>query len=172
MPHEDGNAYAPVVATVSLGASLVLDIYEREMERERGEQKKNDNDLASKGSSSSTTTATATFSSSSASSSSSDGPRRPKYRIFQEPRSLLITTGGMYTDYLHGIAEVEVDEDIVPYSSTIRKGIVNWDLLQDKEAISDGRNVRSTRVSLTYRDVLKVKELGKSLRFLSGQGGR
>jgi len=29
MPHEDGTAYHPVVATVSLGAPIVLDIYEK-----------------------------------------------------------------------------------------------------------------------------------------------
>lgn len=29
MAHEDGAAYWPVVATVSLGASIVLDIYEK-----------------------------------------------------------------------------------------------------------------------------------------------
>jgi alkylated DNA repair protein alkB family protein 6 len=30
MPHEDGPAYWPVVATVSLGSALVLDIYEKD----------------------------------------------------------------------------------------------------------------------------------------------
>lgn len=29
MPHEDGAAYHPLVATVSLGAPIVLDIYEK-----------------------------------------------------------------------------------------------------------------------------------------------
>ena len=33
MPHEDGAAYHPVVATVSLGAAIVLDIYEKGEER-------------------------------------------------------------------------------------------------------------------------------------------
>ncbi|KZF22197.1 Alkbh6 protein [Xylona heveae TC161] len=35
MPHEDGAAYHPVVATVSLGAAIVLDIYQK---RETGER--------------------------------------------------------------------------------------------------------------------------------------
>ena len=32
MPHEDGSAYFPVVATVSLGAPIVLNIYEKDDE--------------------------------------------------------------------------------------------------------------------------------------------
>ena len=139
MPHEDGGAYAPVVATVSLGANIVLDIYEKEQATENR-------------------------------SSRSDG-RVPKWRIFQEPRSLLVTTGSMYTDYMHGIAEKEVDEDISPFVPETRKGVVNWDQLGDQEAVSDGRSMRGTRVSLTYRDVLKVKEIGKSLKFFP-QGAR
>lgn len=34
MPHEDGAAYHPVVATVSLGATVTLDIYEKREEKE------------------------------------------------------------------------------------------------------------------------------------------
>lgn len=32
MPHEDGPAYYPMVATVSLGASIVLDVFEKSEE--------------------------------------------------------------------------------------------------------------------------------------------
>lgn len=32
-PHEDGNAYYPVVCTISIGSAIVLDIYEKETER-------------------------------------------------------------------------------------------------------------------------------------------
>lgn len=35
MPHEDGAAYFPVVVTVSLGASIVLDIYGKDAEGNR-----------------------------------------------------------------------------------------------------------------------------------------
>ncbi len=31
MPHEDGAAYWPVVATVSLGSAIVFDIYEKNL---------------------------------------------------------------------------------------------------------------------------------------------
>lgn len=138
MPHEDGGAYAPVVATISLGASIVLDIYEKAHTAEVGEINE---------------------------------ARTPKWRIFQEPRSLLVTTRSMYTDYMHGIAEREVDEDIRPFNIQTGTGAINWELLGNQIDLVDGRYERGTRVSLTYRDVLKVKEMGKSLKFFP-QGKR
>lgn len=75
-------------------------------------------------------------------------------RILQEPRSLLITTDNLYTDYLHGIADIEEDIDLS--ESTV----ANWDLLRSKEPFASGQSTRQTRVSLTYRDVLKVSKLG------------
>lgn len=84
--------------------------------------------------------------------------RVPKWRILQEPRSLLVTTGEIYTGYLHGIAQVEVDEDIKGGED----GVVNWELLGDQEVFMEAgcRNIRSLRTSLTYRDVLRVSNLG------------
>ena len=123
-PHEDGDAYYPIVATVSLASTIVLDIYEK-----KGHEK-------------------------------TEGKAVPKWRILQEPRSLLITSGGLYRDYLHGITEAEVDENLTPTE------ICNWDLLGNSILFESGTNQRTTRVSLTFRDVLKVKELGKGLGFL------
>jgi hypothetical protein len=73
-------------------------------------------------------------------------------RILQEPRSLLITIGTAYESLLHGVDAVEVDEGLNAET------IANWDLLGDRTQIDEagGRNVRGTRISLTYRDVLKV----------------
>ncbi|KAK6006095.1 hypothetical protein QM012_006505 [Aureobasidium pullulans] len=121
MPHEDGAAYYPIVATVSLSSALCLDIYE----------KNHDEDQAPVGSS-------------------------PKWRVLQEPRSLLVTCGSAYTDTLHGISEVEIDENLGPDT------VANWGLLGDSETLvgSGGKNVRTTRISLTYRDVLKVSKIG------------
>lgn len=79
------------------------------------------------------------------------------WRVLQEPRSLLITTDTLYTDYLHGIADV--DEDL----NLSEENIVNWPLLRSPEAFAGGRNSRGTRTSLTYRDVLKVTKLGGKL---------
>ncbi|MCJ1384648.1 hypothetical protein MMC17_007766 [Xylographa soralifera] len=128
-PHEDGSAYHPVVATVSLGSHIVLDIY----------AKKDDG--------------------------SGEREAEPRWRILQEPRSLLITAGELYRNHLHGIAETEVDEDLN------EKGVVNWNLLGRKEDFEGGKRRRGTRVSLTFRDVLKVKNLGKGFGFL-GNGRR
>ncbi|KAI8293919.1 Alkbh6 protein [Colletotrichum sp. SAR11_240] len=113
---KDGPAYHPVVCTVSLGASLCLNLY----------QSKEDGAL----------------------------DPEPVWRILQEPRSLLITTDNLYTDYLHGIADTDEDVELSADS------IVNWDLLRSKDHYATGRNVRATRTSLTYRDVLQVSKLG------------
>lgn len=116
LPHEDGDAYYPIVATVSLGATTVLDLYVKPA-------------------------------------GTGDDP---DWRILQERRSLLITSEKIYTDFLHGIREVDVDENI-------REGcVVNWALIGEKEKFRDGRSVRETRVSLTFRDVIRVKNLGKA----------
>jgi alkylated DNA repair protein alkB family protein 6 len=128
MPHEDGSAYAPVVATVSLGASLCLDITPKPTDTSSDNTDEGD-----------------------AAKNLSTRYKIPT-RILQEPRSLLITTGEAYRDLMHGIAAVEVDDDLNADT------VVNWDLLADSETIlkAGGKNVRETRVSLTYRDVLKV----------------
>jgi alkylated DNA repair protein alkB family protein 6 len=110
MPHEDGDAYFPVVATV------------------------NDPALEDR-----------------------EEPKR--WRVLQEPRSLLLTTGSAYTDTLHGIAEITEDSDLGPDT------VANWSLLGDRKAIeaNGGRNARTDRVSLTYRDVKKVSNVASKL---------
>ncbi|KAH6896559.1 hypothetical protein B0T10DRAFT_556434 [Thelonectria olida] len=119
MPHKDGAAYWPVVCTVSLGASLCLNLY----------RSKDDGAL----------------------------DPEPAWRILQEPRSLLITTDQLYTDYLHGIADIEQDVDLSADT------IANWPLLGDVGAFADGLNIRQTRTSLTYRDVLQVSKAASKL---------
>lgn len=114
--HEDGDAYFPLVATVSLGSHVVLEVKPKE--------------------------ATAAV------------PK--KWRVLQERRSLLITTAQLYTECLHGIDSVRTDEHLD------QEDIVNWNMLGDRAAFKNGRAERGTRVSLTFRDVLKVKKLGKA----------
>ncbi|KAF1823552.1 uncharacterized protein K489DRAFT_355651 [Dissoconium aciculare CBS 342.82] len=122
MPHEDGGAYHPVVATVSLGGTIVLDVTAK-------------------------------------SPSNAGDASLMRWRILQEPRSLLVTTAAAYTETLHGIAEVHKDVDLRPET------VANWDLLGDREAINakGNMNERTTRISLTYRNVLKVSSLGNKL---------
>ncbi|KAM0210439.1 hypothetical protein ACHAPQ_005125 [Fusarium lateritium] len=117
--HHDGAAYWPVVCTVSLGASLCLNLH----------RSKDDGALDTE----------------------------PAWRILQEPRSLLVTTDELYTDYLHGIADIEEDIDLSADT------VANWDLLRSPDAYTSGRSVRQTRTSLTYRDVLQVSKLANKL---------
>ncbi|PHH59854.1 hypothetical protein CDD81_2433 [Ophiocordyceps australis] len=84
--------------------------------------------------------------------------------ILQEPRSLLITTQDMYTDYLHGIADVADDVDL-----SMEQGVVNWPLLGKPEAFASGRNVRQVRTSLTYRDVIAVSQVSKKIALFANQ---
>jgi alkylated DNA repair protein alkB family protein 6 len=77
-----------------------------------------------------------------------------RWRILQEPRSLLITTDDLYKEYLHGIAEVKEDANLSPAT------VANWGLLQSPDEVANGYNKRQTRTSLTYRDVTKVSKLG------------
>jgi len=78
----------------------------------------------------------------------------PRWKILQEPRSLLITSGELYTDYLHGIAEVKEEINLSPTT------VANWELLGNPDDVVCGRLERKTRTSLTYRDVIQVSKLG------------
>lgn len=151
MPHEDGSAYADVVATVSLGASLCLQI---------GPKPSSTEDDAKEHS------APARDDTNKASCGSNLSQYEIPTRILQEPRSLLLTTGTAYKDLLHGIEPIEVDEDLN------RKTVANWDLLGSANVFEEagGRNERATRVSLTYRDVLKVSSAASKV--LGGLGKR
>lgn len=122
MPHEDGPAYYPLTATVSLGSHTVLEIYKKNQQGEREPS--------------------------------------PTWKILQEPRSLLVTSEDMYVNTLHSIADIEVDVDLGPAT------ITNWHVLEDKRPYESGRFERRTRISLTYRDVQKVTNLGGALKFL------
>lgn len=84
----------------------------------------------------------------------------PERRILQEPGSLLVSTGEMYEGYLHGIGSVEVDEGLHGGEG----GVCNWEMLGEEwrgriEA-EGGRWRRGTRLSLTFRDVIRVKKFG------------
>lgn len=81
----------------------------------------------------------------------------PVWRILQEPRSLLITTSDLYTEYLHGIDAIPADVNLSGQT------VANWSLLRSPSLYQDGSYERQTRVSLTYRDVLKVSKLGNKL---------
>lgn len=126
MPHEDGAAYSPVVATISLGSSLILDLYDKPTD--------------------------------SVSSAAEDAGRsKPKFQILQESGSLLVTTGDAYISLLHGISPRKCDDDIGSQT------VINWGLLGDRTAFESGTYCRDTRISLTYRDVIKVSKIGMGI---------
>jgi alkylated DNA repair protein alkB family protein 6 len=136
MPHEDGDAYAPVVATVSLGGSLCLEVVAKPPSADNPD------------------------------SDASNIKYTIPTRILQEQRSLLITTGDAYRNLMHGISGVEVDEDLSEQT------VANWGLLGDAGSVvrDGGRSVRGTRVSLTYRDVVRVSSAARNI--LGGMGKR
>jgi alkylated DNA repair protein alkB homolog 6 len=169
MPHEDGAAYAPVVATVTLGGYGVLDLWPKqaapgdEGEPEEG-RPASESQIGGE--------------------DEDQGEREPVARLLQEPRSLLVTTGTAYTAFLHGIAAQETDVGLVPPLSAPKEEEQEEDaqaagpasggawainhrmIAQPGSYTGDdatGALRRETRVSLTYRDVLKVSRLGGKL---------
>jgi len=145
MPHEDGPAYASVVATVSLGGSIVLDLYEKGEGRSRQDPPSKDDVNGEDGKEERRA------------GDIEHGGSVPTWRILQEPGSLLVTTGEAYEVLLHGISPITRDTALGPDT------VANWELLGNKERFADGVNERETRVSLTYRDVLKVSKVGIGL---------
>ncbi|CDO77484.1 hypothetical protein BN946_scf184902.g18 [Trametes cinnabarina] len=160
-PHEDGPAYHPVVATLSLGSHAVFHYYKY----------KSDDDTATTPDASSqaersagTTTAAGPMS---ATGSGKPIDPRPILSLLLEPRSLVITTSALYTAHLHGIDEVQEDRFDVADGRAPRERIANFDMLRTeeaKEAIANGGTlVRGMRFSLTCRDVEKVAAGGGAL---------
>ncbi|KAF9052194.1 hypothetical protein BDZ89DRAFT_976698 [Hymenopellis radicata] len=136
MPHEDGPAYHPVVATISLGSHSVFHYYAYNQEPDRDQRD---------GRSISAT---------------------PVLSVLLEPRSAVITTETLYEKYLHGIEEIDVDRvvvrsDSVPYFLDTGTPVQNWEALtcaHIREVVRDGGELpRATRYSLTCRDVAKVR---------------
>jgi alkylated DNA repair dioxygenase AlkB len=134
MPHEDGSAYADVVATISLGSAICLDIYQKQT------HDSNEDSIAD-----------------AANHYQPTSTQTPITRIIQERRSLLITTGDAYKDLLHGISSIKKDTDLGPTT------VANWELLGDPKDFESGSFDRKTRVSLTYRDVLKVNYASRAI---------
>ncbi|KAI3614469.1 alkbh6 protein [Moniliophthora roreri] len=144
MPHEDGPAYHPIVATLSLGSHAVFHYYQyKSAERRDG----TGNDPANE----------------------NEGQPidpKPALSVLLEPRSVIITTGSFYRSHLHGIEEVS--EDVFsrgdgvtgPQIQGTGVEIANWKLVSGskfKDAFLNGGSLkRDVRYSLTCRDVVRV----------------
>ncbi|KAG9323318.1 hypothetical protein KVV02_004526 [Mortierella alpina] len=81
MPHTDGPAYMPTVATVSLSSHCVLEFYKIPEDQDNSSTKTNN----SRG-------------------------QEPEFALFVQPRSLLVLKEDIYNKYTHGIREVISDD--------------------------------------------------------------
>ncbi|KAJ7459498.1 hypothetical protein B0H11DRAFT_1872896 [Mycena galericulata] len=142
MPHEDGPAYFPVVATLSLGSHTVFHYYQYKEDAVGEPQDKREG--------------------------RSIDPA-PVLSLFLEPRSLVISEQALYLTHLHAIREIEEDPITAgnaaapPMLADLGVPIANWDRVTGADAIrvmSEGGVLkRGTRYSLTCRDVEKVAQL-------------
>lgn len=157
MAHRDGEAYFPCVATISLGSSIVLDVFRPDNEHEEMGLRQDTSDGDSDTDKAFNTACQKSVRDPVA--GRMRGTKMAPWRILQEPGSLLITTGNAYSHTMHGIAETHVDEDLDANT------VANWDLLGDRKSIEarGGRSQRGTRTSLTYRRVLKTSDVATRL---------
>ncbi|KAL6703826.1 hypothetical protein ACN47E_009045 [Coniothyrium glycines] len=156
LPHEDGAAYASVVGTVSLGGSVCLHV------EAKGGSRFDDDDGGGGEVERSADSASADKQEQEQEQGHWQGSYTLPARIFVEPRSLLVTRNAAYTSLLHGIAAIPTDEHLTEAT------VANWHLLGAKP--EGGKSERGTRVSLTYRDVVKVSgAVGKVFGVMGGR---
>ncbi|KAF9995178.1 Alpha-ketoglutarate-dependent dioxygenase alkB 6 [Entomortierella chlamydospora] len=131
MPHKDGPAYLPTVATISLSSHCLLEFYKVP---EEGEKDSNEGEQPSN---SSTTT-------------NEKHSQEPVFSLLVQPRSLLVLKEDVYNKYMHGIREVTLDDlrksNILNLNEALPEGI------NDTNALLE----RGTRISLTFRIVQKT----------------
>lgn len=136
-PHEDGPSYHPVVATLSVGSHAVFNYF----------RYNDDNDALTE----------------QASAAPMNGKGRPidpnpLTSVLLERRSLIITTGDLYTRHLHGIQSIEEDRfpDNVTAETTIANAALIGDTATRDVVLHGGTLKRGIRYSLTCRDVERV----------------
>ncbi|KAI0698177.1 hypothetical protein C8T65DRAFT_742903 [Cerioporus squamosus] len=160
MPHEDGPAYHPVVATLSLGAHTIFHYYQYKQDNPSNPTPPSQ-PLPPAPESGVGTTMTGT-------SSATGRPidPNPVFTLLLEPRSLVITTSALYESHLHGIDEL-LEDGFAPGSRSPGEKIANVGLLRgkaEKDAVLNGGFLeRGLRYSLTCRDVEKVTAAGGAL---------
>ncbi|XP_022132366.1 alpha-ketoglutarate-dependent dioxygenase alkB homolog 6 [Momordica charantia] len=139
MPHQDGPAYFPVVAILSLGSPVVMDFtpHSRLIScTDKLEENFNDEDT----------------------NGTSEVKTHRPFSILLMPRSLLIFKDEAYSDYLHGIK----DNSLQCYDEAVNKVEAQNCLLGSENANGEVNHDHksfertSTRVSLTCRLVPKV----------------
>ncbi|KAL8262919.1 hypothetical protein R6Q59_024268 [Mikania micrantha] len=135
MPHQDGPAYFPVVAILSLGSPVVMDFrpHFSLLGSTSNIEDKNSIEEADHG----------------------NLPNYPPFSIALMPGSLLIFKDTAYSDYLHGIKDCEIQQygEAVNATEVARHQSLNETHDEDSEKAI---HRSSTRVSLTCRVVSKV----------------
>ncbi|CAO3569938.1 unnamed protein product [Mortierella alpina] len=130
MPHTDGPAYLPTVATVSLSSHCVLEFYKIPEVSEEDDQALDNcptSDTEGRG-------------------------QEPEFSLLVQPRSLLVLKEDIYSKYMHGIREITSDD--------LNQGnILNPpEAAADVPSLSGASTLveRGTRISLTFRIVQKT----------------
>ncbi|XP_051142430.1 uncharacterized protein LOC127259266 [Andrographis paniculata] len=151
MPHQDGPAYVPVVAILSLGSPVVMDFAPHPSFENAKEVSENSRDNSTKVEHIEM-------------SSGKKLSKHPPFSVVLMPRSLLIFKDTVYSDYLHGIQDCNTqrfDEAVniskVPRSTEEAQAV---DGMKSYGEADDGSSViyrTDTRVSLTCRVVSKVR---------------
>ncbi|XP_037495769.1 alpha-ketoglutarate-dependent dioxygenase alkB homolog 6 isoform X2 [Jatropha curcas] len=149
MPHQDGPAYFPVVAILSLGSPVVMDFVPHSKLRTCTDTPKND--VENKGSGKEALNIE----------TDKRMDNHHSFSVFLMPRSLLIFKDNAYSDYLHGIKDSKVhqyDEAINDADSLLSNKFVPESEKGVEIVGSRDHKVHRTknRVSLTCRLVLKV----------------
>ncbi|KAJ4969850.1 hypothetical protein NE237_002949 [Protea cynaroides] len=151
MPHQDGPAYFPVVAIVSLGSPVVMNFTPHTRLRECA----------------STITTNGEYSNPDEAIEVGANKwldNQNPFSVLLMPRSLLIFKDNSYSDYLHGIADCNLHrvDEVVNVFESLKHHVQDHPLLEtegkETEITEQFKIIQrtSTRVSLTCRLVLKV----------------
>ncbi|KAF5822954.1 putative oxoglutarate/iron-dependent dioxygenase, alpha-ketoglutarate-dependent dioxygenase AlkB [Helianthus annuus] len=134
MPHQDGPAYYPVVAILSIGSPVVMDFTPH---------------LSLSGS-----TSNIEDKDSIEGADHGNLPNYPPFSVALMSGSLLIFKDAAYTDYLHGIKDCEIQK----YDTAVNAAEVigHKSLIETHAEDSNAIHRSTTRVSLTCRVVSKV----------------
>ncbi|XP_062205869.1 alkylated DNA repair protein ALKBH6 homolog isoform X2 [Phragmites australis] len=155
MPHQDGPAYYPVVAIISLSSPVVIDFTPHQ--RLKGQEH---TDLQNLGSDELQAPTKMEINGSGLHEPEGLNESDPtSSSLLLMPRSLLIFKDQAYTDYLHGIQDNELHNlsKVANMSQCPELKNLNSDFIQGRLDEQSGTFYRTaTRVSLTCRLVLKV----------------
>ncbi|XP_057956199.1 uncharacterized protein LOC131149611 isoform X2 [Malania oleifera] len=151
MPHQDGPAYFPVAAIISLGSPVVMDFTPHSRFRLRMHESENSVEPENSDGRSSGIDKWLNF--------------HHPFSVLLMPRSLMIFKDEAYSDYLHGIKDSDVQQcnEAVNVFEALQHDKIELPVSSSEEAADQSsigglKNIHRTtsRISLTCRLVLKV----------------